>query len=116
MLKVADNSGAKQLQVIRVLGGSHRRYAELGDIIVAAVKIAEPRKMVKKKDVVRAVIVRQKKEIRRRDGTRVKFEDNAAAVLKDEFGNPKGTMIKGPVAKEVAERWPAVAKIATIIV
>lgn len=102
MLKVADNSGAKQLQVIRVLGGSHRRYAELGDIIVAAVKIAEPRKPVKKKDVVKAVIVRQKKAFRRKDGTYIRFDENAAVVL--DGTEPKGGRIFGPVARELRER------------
>ena len=102
MLKVADNSGAKQLQVIRVLGGSHRRYAELGDIIVAAVKIAEPRKPVKKKDVVRAVIVRQKKAFRRKDGTYIRFDENAAVVL--DGTDPKGGRIFGPVARELRDR------------
>ena len=102
MLKVADNSGAKQLQVIRVLGGSHRRYAELGDIIVAAVKIAEPRKMVKKKDVVRAVIVRQKKAFRRKGGSYIRFDENAAVVL--DGTEPKGGRIFGPVARELRDR------------
>lgn len=102
MLNVADNSGAKQLQVIRVLGGSHRRYAELGDIIVAAVKIAEPRKVVKKKDVVRAVIVRQKKAFRRKDGTYIRFDENAAVVL--DGTEPKGGRIFGPVARELRDR------------
>jgi large subunit ribosomal protein L14 len=112
-----DNSGAKILKIITVIGHKTRtgRYEAggIGDVIVASVVEGKPDM---RKQVVRAVIVRQKKEFRRPDGTRVKFEDNAAAVLKDEFGNPKGTMIKGPVAKEVAERWPAVAKIAAIIV
>lgn len=116
-LPVCDNSGAKILKVITVIGHKTRtgRYEAggVGDVIVASVVEGKPDL---RKQVVRAVIVRQKKEIRRRDGTRVKFEDNAAAVLKDEFGNPKGTMIKGPVAKEVAERWPAVAKLSTMIV
>lgn len=102
MLNVADNSGAKQLQVIRVLGGSHRRYAELGDIIVAAVKIAEPRKPVKKKDVVRAVIVRQKQAFRRKDGTYIRFDENAAVVL--DGTEPKGGRIFGPVARELRDR------------
>ncbi|RJQ36013.1 50S ribosomal protein L14 [Candidatus Parcubacteria bacterium] len=102
MLKVADNSGAKLLQVIHVLGGTRRRYAELGDIIVAAVKAAEPRKPVKKKDVVRAVIVRQKKTFRRSDGTYVRFDDNAAVVL--DGTEPKGGRIFGPVARELRER------------
>ena len=102
MLKVADNSGAKLLQVIHVLGGTRRRYAQLGDIIVAAVKEAEPRKPVKRKDVVRAVIVRQRKTFRRSDGTYVRFDDNAAVVL--DGTEPKGGRIFGPVARELRER------------
>ncbi len=116
-IHACDNSGAKILKIITVKGHKTRtgRYEAGGicDLIVASVVEGKPDM---RKQVVQAVIVRQKKAFRRLDGTRVKFEDNAAAVLKDEFGNPKGTMIKGPVAKEVAERWPAVAKIATIIV
>lgn len=102
MLKVADNSGAKLLQVIKVLGGSRRRYAGLGDIIVASVKISEPRKLVKKKDVVRAVIVRQRAPHRRKDGSYVRFDDNAAVVL--EGKEPKGGRIFGPVARELRDR------------
>lgn len=102
MLKVADNSGAKLLQVIKILGGSKRRYAGLGDIIVASVKIAEPRKVVKKKDVVRAVIVRQRNPHRRKDGSYVRFDENAAVVL--EGKEPKGGRIFGPVARELRDR------------
>lgn len=102
MVTVADNSGAKLIQVIKVLGGSRRRYAELGDVVVAAVKIAEPRKPVKKKDVVRAVIVRQRRLYRRSDGSGVRFDDNAAVIV-DGF-EPKGGRIFGPVAREVRER------------
>jgi len=87
--------------------------AGVGDLVMASVKRGKPEM---RKQVVFAVIVRQKKEYRRPDGTRIKFEDNAAVVCKDEKGNPKGTMIKGPIAKEVCERWPAIAKIASIIV
>lgn len=102
MLKVADNSGAKLLQVIKVLGGTRRRYAGLGDIIVASVKIAEPRKQVKKKDVVKAVIVRQRAPHRRLDGTYIRFDDNAAVVL--DGTDPKGGRIFGPVARELRDR------------
>lgn len=102
MLKVADNSGAKLLQVIKVLGGSRRRYAALGDIVVASVKIAEPRKSVKKKDVVKAVIVRQRSPYRRKDGSYVRFDENAAVVL--EGTEPKGGRIFGPVARELRDR------------
>ena len=102
MLKVADNSGAKLLQVIKVLGATRRRYARLGDVIVASVKVAEPRKPVKKKDVVRAVIVRQRQPYQRADGSSVRFDDNAA-VLVDGL-EPKGGRIFGPVARELRER------------
>lgn len=102
MLKVADNSGAKLLQVIKVLGGSRRRYAGLGDTIVASVKVAEPRKPVKKKDVVRAVIVRTRAPARRNDGSYIRFDDNAAVVV--EGVEPKGGRIFGPVARELRDR------------
>ena len=102
MLKVADNSGAKLLQVFKVLGGTRRRYARLGDIVVASVKIAEPRKLVKKKDKVRAVIVRQRAPYRRKDGSYIRFDDNAAVVL--DGLEPKGGRIFGPVARELRER------------
>ena len=102
MLKVADNSGARLLQVIKVLGGSRRRYAGLGDIIVASVKISEPRRAVKKKDVVRAVIVRAHAPTRRRDGSYIRFDDNAAVVV--DGVEPKGGRIFGPIAREVAQR------------
>lgn len=103
LLKVADNSGAKLIKCIRILGGSRRRYAFLGDIIVAAVKSAEPRRPVKKHDVVRAVIVRQKKEFRRRDGSYIRFDENAAVIL-ESGKNPKGGRIFGPIARELKEK------------
>lgn len=102
ILKVADNSGAKIIQVIKVLGGTRHRYAKLGDIIVASVKVAEPRKAVKKKDVVRAVVVRQRKTFKRADGTAVRFDDNAAVIV--DGLEPKGGRIFGPVARELRER------------
>lgn len=102
MLKVADNSGAKKLQVIKVLGGSRRRYAMLGDIVVASVKEAEPRKLIKKKDVVKAVIVRQRAPHRRKDGSYIRFDENAAVVV--EGKEPKGGRIFGPIAREIRER------------
>jgi len=104
MLKVADNSGAKILQCFKVLGGSKRRYARLGDIIVGTVKSAEPRRLVKKHDVVRAVIIRQKKEFKRKDGTYLRFDDNACVILDAKTKNPKGGRILGPVAKELKEK------------
>lgn len=102
MLKVADNTGAKVIQCFKVVGGSKRRYAQLGDTIVASVKIAEPRKMVKKKDIVKAVIVRQRKPFRRKDGSYVRFDDNAAVIV--DGLEPKGGRIFGPVALELRER------------
>lgn len=100
-LKVADNSGAKALECFKVLGGSRRRYARLGDIVVASVKQAEPRKTVKKKDVVRAVIVRQASSYRRKDGSYIRFDENAAVIV-DGF-NPKGGRIFGPIPREIKE-------------
>jgi len=104
MVKVADNSGAKVLQCILALGGSRRRYARLGDVIVGNVKVAEPRREVKKHDVVRAVIIRQKKEFRRKDGSYIRFDDNACVILDGKTKNPKGGRIIGPAAKELKEK------------
>jgi large subunit ribosomal protein L14 len=102
-LKVADNTGAKEIMCIRVLGSGFKRYAELGDVIVASVKQATPGGVVKKGQVVRAVVVRTKKGVRRPDGTYIKFDDNAAVILKDET-EPQGTRIFGPVARELREK------------
>ena len=102
-LKVADNTGAKELLTIRVLGGSHRRYAGLGDTIVATVKDAIPGGNVKKGDVVKAVIVRTKKETRRPDGSYIKFDENAAVILRQD-GEPRGTRIFGPVGRELRDK------------
>jgi len=101
-LKVADNSGAKMIKCFKVLGGTRRRYAGIGDIIVASVKIAAPRGMVKKGDIVKAVIVRQRKELRRKDGSYIRFDENAAVIL--EGKDPKGTRIFGPIAREIREK------------
>ena len=102
-LKVADNTGAKELLCIRVLGGSVRRYATVGDIIVATVKDATPGGVVKKGDVVKAVVVRTVKEIRRPDGSYIRFDENAAVIIKDDK-TPRGTRIFGPVARELREK------------
>lgn len=102
-LKVADNTGAQEIMVIRVLGGSKRRYGYVGDIVVASVKKAIPNAPVKKGDIVRAVIVRTRKEYKRKDGTSVKFDDNAAVII-DAAGEPKGTRVFGPVAKELRDK------------
>jgi len=102
MLKVADNSGAKRIQCIKVLGGSKRRYAQIGDIIVAAVKAAEPRKAVKKSDVVKAVVVRQKYAFRRKDGSYIRFDENAAVILDEK--DMKGGRVFGPIPREIKDR------------
>jgi large subunit ribosomal protein L14 len=103
MIKVADNTGAKIIQVFNVPGGTRRRIAQIGDVVVATVKKAEPRKIVKKHDKVRAVIIRQRKEYKRADGSYIRFDDNAAVILGDEK-EPKGTRVLGPVAKELKEK------------
>ena len=100
MLNVADNSGAKRVQCIKVLGGTRRRYARVGDIIVITVKVAQPHSMVKKSEVLKAVVVRQRKEVRRKNGVYVRFDDNAVVVL-DKDKEPKGSRIFGPVAREL---------------
>ena len=103
VVKIADNSGAKKALVIRVLGGSKRRYARIGDIVVVAVKDALPDGTVKKGDVARAVIVRTRKEVRRRDGSYIRFDENAAVIINDS-GEPRATRIFGPVGRELRER------------
>ena len=102
-LKVADNTGAKEIHCIRVLGGSKRKYGNIGDVIVASVRKATPGGTVKKGDVVKAVIVRSKRGVRREDGTYVRFDENAAVIIKEDK-NPRGTRIFGPVARELRER------------
>lgn len=102
-LTVADNTGAKRIMCIRVMGGSSRRYARIGDMIMASVKRAVPNSEVKKGQVVRAVVVRTKKELRRKDGSYIRFDENAA-VLIDTLGNPRGTRIFGPVTRELREK------------
>ena len=116
-VETCDNSGAKIVRIISVInkktGKGQKPSCGIGDLLLVAIKKGTPEM---RKTVTYATLVRQKKEYRRPDGTRIKFEDNAAVILKDDKGNPKGTMVKGPVAKEACERWPAVAKIASIIV
>ncbi|MEK6899547.1 MAG: 50S ribosomal protein L14 [Nanoarchaeota archaeon] len=117
LVYTCDNSGAKAIKIFSVVGQKTRKgrvaSAGVGDMVMGAVKKG---KLEMRKTVVYAIIVRQRKEYRRPDGTRIKFEDNAAVVLKDEKGNPIGTIFKGPIAKEVADRWPAVAKVASMMV
>ncbi len=103
-VNVADNSGARELLVIRVLGGSSRRYAGVGDVVVGTIKSANPQGAVKAHEVVRAVVVRTAKEWRRKDGSTVKFDDNAVVILDTDGTNPRGTRIFGPVARELRER------------
>ena len=103
LLKVADNTGAKELMCIRVLGGSRRKYANIGDVVVASVKKATPGGVVKKGDVVKAVIVRSVNGVRRNDGTYIKFDENAAVIIRDDK-NPRGTRIFGPVARELRDK------------
>lgn len=115
VLKVADNSGAKSVRCFRVLGGSKRRYARVGDLIVASVRSAEPRKNVKKKDKVRAVVVRQKQPMRRRDGSYVRFDENAVVLV--EKKEPRGTRIFGPIPKELKEKgYDTIASLAKDLV
>lgn len=102
-VRVADNTGAKELLVIRVLGGSRRRYAAVGDIVVGSIKVATPGGATKKGDVVRAVVVRTKQPFRRPDGTYIRFDENAVVII-NEQGNPRGTRIFGPVARELRDR------------
>ena len=102
ILKVADNTGAKTIRVFKILGGTRRRYAQLGDIVVASVQTAEPRKAVKKKEIVRAVIVRQRKAYRRKDGSYIRFDENAAVIV--DGMEPKGGRIFGPIARELKEK------------
>jgi large subunit ribosomal protein L14 len=103
-LKVADNTGAREILVIHIMGGSTRRYGHVGDVIVGTVKVATPQGSVKKSDVVKAVIVRCAKEWRREDGSYIRFDDNAAVILDQDGQNPKGTRIFGPVARELREK------------
>ena len=116
IIKVADNSGAKTIRCFRILGGSRKRYASIGDVVIASVQEAEPRKPVKKKDVVKAVMVRTRHPLRRRDGVRVWFDENAAALI-DEKKEPRGTRIFGPLPRELKEKgFEAVMALAEEIV
>lgn len=103
-LIVADNSGAKLVKCIKVLGGTKKRYAYIGDVIVASVKVAEPRGQVKKGEVIKVVIVRQKKDFRRKDGSYIRFDDNAAVVVDKDKMTPKGTRVFGPIARELRNK------------
>ncbi|MBL7045604.1 MAG: 50S ribosomal protein L14 [Parcubacteria group bacterium] len=104
IVRVTDNSGAKTARVFKVLGGSKRRYAQIGDEVVLAVQTAEPRKQVKKKDVLRAVVVRQKKAFRRKDGSYIRFDENAVVIVEKEKKEPRAGRIFGPIPREIGER------------
>ena len=115
IVSVADNSGAKKVGVFKVLGGSRRRYAQIGDIVVVSVKEAEPRKAVKKKEVLKAVVVRQRKPYRRKDGTYIRFDDNAVVIL--DGNEPKGGRIFGPIPREIKEKgFNTIASLADEVV
>ncbi|MBI2674725.1 MAG: 50S ribosomal protein L14 [Candidatus Yanofskybacteria bacterium] len=115
IVSVADNSGAKKVGVFKVLGGSKKRYARIGDIVVVSVKVAEPRKAVKKKEVLRAVVVRQRQPFRRKDGTYIRFDENAVVIL--DGTEPKGGRIFGPIPREIKERgFSTIASLAEEVV
>lgn len=115
IVNVADNSGAKRVGVFKVLGGSRRRYARVGDIVVVSVKVAEPRKSVKKKDVLKALVVRQKSPLRRKDGTVIRFDENAVVIL--EGSEPKGGRIFGPIPREIKQKgYKTIASLAQELV
>jgi len=115
IVNVADNSGAKKVGVFKVLGGSKKRYARIGDIVVVSVKVAEPRKAVKKKEVLRAVVVRQRQPFRRKDGTYIRFDENAVVILDGK--EPKGGRIFGPIPREIKEKgFNAIASLAEEVV
>lgn len=117
IVKVVDNSGAKIGRVFKILGGSKRRYAELGDVVVLSVQTAEPRKQVKKKEVLHAVVVRQTKPFRRKDGSYIKFDDNAVVILEKGKLEPKANRIFGPIPREIAERgYQKIASLAPEVV
>lgn len=117
MLNVADNTGARMLQCIHVMIGFHHKFGQIGDIIVGVVKEAEPRRIVKKHDIVRAVIIRQKKALRRPDGSYIRFDDNACVILEGKTKEPKGGRISGPIPKEIKEKgFEKIAALAEEIV
>jgi large subunit ribosomal protein L14 len=115
-VKITDNTGGKIGKVFKVLGGSKRRYARIGDLVVLSIKSAEPRKLIKKKDVVRAVVVRQRQATRRKDGSYIRFDDNAVVII-DAKGEPRGGRIFGPIPREIAERgYQKIASLAPEVI
>ncbi|MDP3955857.1 MAG: 50S ribosomal protein L14 [bacterium] len=115
IVKIADNTGAKVGRVFKILGGSKRRYARIGDMLVLSVQIAEPRKLVKKKAIMKAVVVRQKKSFRRKDGSHIRFDENAV-VLVDEKKEPLGNRVFGPIPRELTEKFQKIISIAPEVV
>ena len=117
VVKIADNTGAKIGQVFKVLGGSKRRYARIGDVVVLSVKVAEPRKQAKKKDVLHGVVVRQRDSFRRKDGSYIRFDENAVVIIDKTRKEPKGGRIFGPIPREIAERgYQKIASLAPEVV
>ncbi len=117
ILKVADNSGAKIVRCFRILGGSKKRYARIGDVVIASVQIAEPRKQIKKKDIVNVLVVRQKDPLRRKDGSYIRFNDNAVVIIEKEKKEPKATRIFGPIPREIKEKgYDTIASLAEELV
>ena len=117
IVKIADNSGGKIGRVFKVLGGSRRRYARIGDEVVLSIQTAEPRKQVKKKDVLRAVVVRQKQPFRRRDGSYIRFDENAVVIVEKDKKEPRATRVFGPIPREIAERgYQKILSLATEVV
>lgn len=117
ILKVADNSGAKIVRCFRVLGGSRKRYAEIGEVIIASVQVTEPRKQIKKKEIVRALVVRQRKPLRRPDGSYIRFDDNAVVLIDKEKKEPRATRIFGPIPREIKEKgYDTIASLAEELV
>lgn len=116
-LKVVDNTGAKIIQCFQVMGGDRRRYAQIGDIVTAAVRVAEPRRLVKEHEIVKAVVIRQTKNYRRKDGSYIKFDENAAVILEGKTKDPKGSRILGPIPREIREKgFEKIANLAEEIV
>jgi len=117
LVNVVDNTGAKIIQCFTVLGGSGKRYARIGDVFVGAIKEAEPRRLVKKHEILRAVLIRQRKSLKRTDGTYIKFDDNAAVILEGKSKDPKGSRITGPIPREIKEKgFEKIASLAEEIV
>lgn len=116
LVKITDNTGGKTARVFKVLGGSKKRYARIGDRVMLAVQTAEPRKIVKKKDVLRGVVVRQRKPFRRKDGSYIRFDDNAVVIIEKESKQPKGGRIFGPIPREISEGYQKIVSLAPEVI